>query len=369
MNRGRKLLLASIIVALLVLFQLNSVLRRTIWTDPQSPRTMWKHTTSNQSDYIAAYRTCPLLADQDLCALPRLESIASWKLSLQLPDITSLQDSCLAGQTIGISGDSISRQSFRSLVCLFHAHGYNVSLSESETTATISSNAYPRKKLLTILWTSDKLNPYLIAFEGKRPSPTLKKGLHPSLQSLLSKHKLNHLILNTGLWLDPSSFSDRKNPITGSPETWLTEYKKAITETINALTTTDTLRSQKTKITFRNTPFRHFKTVAGSSNPLGGCPNARDDVRDGWGPSFNSSARDYPLSYAEIQLNVLLEEFILEAKRRHPTLKWEEVLDAASIAEHREDAHTSFTDCAHYCLPGVPDAWNMIWLARYWDSC
>ncbi|KAJ3069547.1 hypothetical protein HDU99_002913, partial [Rhizoclosmatium hyalinum] len=127
------------------------------------------------------------------------------------------------------------------------------------------------------------------------------------------------------LWLDPSSFLDRINPTTGSPETWLTEYEKTITETINALSTTNTLASQKTKITFRNTPFRHFKTVQDSSNPLGGCPKSRDDWSEGWGPNFNSSVTDYPLSYAEIQQNVRLEEFIHEARREHPELQWQDV--------------------------------------------
>ena len=45
------------------------------------------------------------------------------------------------------------------------------------------------------------------------------------------------------------------------------------------------------------------------------------------------------------------------------------LFDITKMSSYRQDAHPSSqartpgrTDCKHWCLPGVPDHWNEIWL-------
>ena len=51
------------------------------------------------------------------------------------------------------------------------------------------------------------------------------------------------------------------------------------------------------------------------------------------------------------------------------------LFDITKMSSYRQDAHPSSqtkiaspTDCKHWCLPGVPDYWNEIWLNLLTDD-
>ena len=66
-------------------------------------------------------------------------------------------------------------------------------------------------------------------------------------------------------------------------------------------------------------------------------------------------------------VSLFLRQVILEALEDTPTDF--SLLDITKMSSLRHDAHPSSqgdirgtTDCKHWCLPGVPDHWNEIWM-------
>ncbi|KAJ3162523.1 hypothetical protein HDU88_006682 [Geranomyces variabilis] len=294
----------------------------------------WKRIASdanwrNSAAYRTRYASCPLLDTQDKCEQARYDRLLAWEWTndndngngngndnKERADLTPLPPGrrardvalkCLTGKTLGLSGDSLSRQSFHSLACLLHADGATLSISKSgsldvvqATFENTSSSSLP--PVTTLLWTGDALNPYLLAYTGNRPEPTINyTTLHPTLTELLI-HSPDYLVLNTGLWVDASSFRSR-----------VLDFYQAYTKIIR----------------------------------------------------FNASATTYYGGFAETLQNAKLKEILNDAGAPSVVA----VLDAAEIAFARADAHRSEKDCSHYCLPGVPDFWNEVLLQSIWETC
>ncbi|KAI8822485.1 GDSL/SGNH-like acyl-esterase family found in Pmr5 and Cas1p-domain-containing protein [Fimicolochytrium jonesii] len=302
-------------------------------------------------------------------------------------------EKCLTNKTLGISGDSLSRQFFHALACTFHGHGAKLTITHvPDTKYLVQINVeHPKAKKnharsgkpLRILWTGNQLNPYLMAYTASRPRPVISTTeLHPSLMELVNHVKkdakdgnaeLDHLVLNTGLWLDPSSFqSDSKD--------FIQTYADTITSAIHSLNEAFSFKqndgaasagstsSCTTKIWLRTSPFRHYRH--GDYNTNGRCEAKR--------PQFPSSPLTYYYgAYAETMQNEILKD-VLKAKTRISDIQAKssnyaspvfDLLDITEISKAREDAHRSTKDCSHYCLPGVVDVWVDVWLRRIWDEC
>lgn len=106
----------------------------------------------------------------------------------------------------------------------------------------------------------------------------------------------------------------------------------------------------KTQVFFRSSAPSHFR--GGQWNSGGHCKEATE-------PLHEISSFNYP------EKNSIVEEVIKQMKT--PVT----FLNVTSLSEYRIDAHpslygrkfgksysSSFQDCSHWCLPGVPDTWN-----------
>ncbi|KAJ3006173.1 hypothetical protein HKX48_000259 [Thoreauomyces humboldtii] len=328
----------------------------------------WTRTSTpyRSAAFLSRYASCPLLDGQDRCDADRYDRLLRWRWS-GTGDLAGLAEGvrvrdvvarCLNDETVGISGDSLSRQSFHSLACLFHAEGADLTVSRTDDGLDRVVATWPHRDdddddqagpiSTTLLWTGDDLNPYLLAYTGTRPTPTISTTeLHPKLQVLLSSHAPVHVILNAGLWMDASSFRSRTQ-----------DFYQAFTTAIRGVLSLLHPRytAAGTRVHLRTTPFRHFE--GGDYDSDGRC--------GAWTPRFGSVPEDYYNGFAETLQNrqvVRLVEGLVGAEGRVTVLRADEV------AKARRDAHRSDKDCSHYCLPGVPDAWNEVFLNRVWEEC
>ncbi|KAJ3148025.1 hypothetical protein HDU86_007593 [Geranomyces michiganensis] len=334
--------------------------------------------------YRARYASCPLLDHQDQCEQARYDRLLAWEWTSKQETLTPLPtnrrpshvaNKCFSGKTIAFSGDSLSRQSFHSFACLFHADGAQISLAKRDSSGggggggSSSLDAVTvttlNKTQFTILWTGDALNPYLLAYTGNRPEPTIDFAkLHPSLHDLLStQQSVSWLVLNTGLWVDASSFRSRVMD-------FYQAYTKIIESALALLI--PKLKDKKTSLIFRTSPVRHFQN--GDYATDGSCPDLVPTNTSTTSPSSSSSR--YYGGFAETLQNEKLKQIIKNHNKDAQTttsttdaMTPVTVLDAAEIAFARADAHRSERDCSHYCLPGVPDFWNEVMLQNIWNTC
>ncbi|KAJ1565965.1 hypothetical protein HK405_011190, partial [Cladochytrium tenue] len=365
----------------------------------------------------AGYFHCPLLDDQDKCSAARYQAILSWEFTAgvtayygktgdsggsgsgrspggagvegtassdETPSLEKVARECLAGRALAFSGDSLSRQSVHSLVCML-AHaipGSSVTKSytkndvgamdsfvvsmprtNSEEVTEQIGNGHGARDTITVLWNTNDLNPYLVSYKKGRPRPELDlEVLHPSLRRMLDERP-DWLILNFGLWVDPSSWA-----IPGRD--FLQGFKLIIVNVLRSLS----LLPNRPRVIFRNTPFRHQE--ADSPDSDGYSCNSTE-------PSFNTSGIDYLYGYAEEAQNAVLSSLLrrenqalLESAKEGPenagirSRLLYRILDAESVGRARRDAHKGWPkDCSHYCLPGVPDHWNRLLLQMMWDDC
>ncbi|KAI8911302.1 GDSL/SGNH-like acyl-esterase family found in Pmr5 and Cas1p-domain-containing protein [Powellomyces hirtus] len=302
------------------------------------------------SKYRERYASCPLLDTQDQCEKERYDRLLRWKWEgserlaglgpeLRLGDVVR---KCLNGRIIGLSGDSLNRQSFHSLACLMYADGAMLTKTREGRLDKVVAKFQNSTGSTTLLWTGDDLNPYLLDYTGNRPEPKIDfNNLHPALKELVQADP-DWLLLNTGLWIDASSFKSRIMD-------FYQAYSRIITTAISLI---DGSKADATKVVFRTSPMRHYQ--GGDYNSDGTCASLV--------PRFNTKPEDYYGGYAESLQNERLKRAV--ASHKDVT-----ILDAASVALARADAHRSTKDCSHYCLPGVPDAWNEVFLKAIWDTC
>lgn len=253
---------------------------------------------------------------------------------------------CLTPKRIVMVGDSLTRQQDRALRCLLPEVGMD--------SAWVGSN-------LTYINC-----PYLIQ-EGKNLSDILHwpmSQLCAPLETVL-QHPINAidvLQLNVGQWVD-----EAKLGMLGVK--WADAFQaKIVQHTLARLHKLLSRRSSPTHVLFRTTASRFFRDGDFNTKPRGWCgckgltgnpgrcrptiaahPNALAIYAD-----FNPISRVLP------EMNQLLVQLFCAAKSNASRQVFE-ILNTAKLSLAREDA--SF-DCSHFCLPGVPDAWNLMLLNR-----
>ncbi|KAH9617225.1 hypothetical protein KSS87_014927 [Heliosperma pusillum] len=159
------------------------------------------------------------------------------------------------------------------------------------------------------------------------------------------------LVFNTGNWWSHYKTKAGKNYYQEGNEVYphldpITAYRKALATW--AAWVDKNVNPQKTTIFFRSTAPAHFRE--GQWNTGGHCREAR-----------------HPLSEAYVEhpaKDIIAEEII--SKMRIPV----KFLNISGLSSFRIDGHPSkygknnvgtgrsVEDCSHWCLPGVPDAWN-----------
>ena len=81
------------------------------------------------------------------------------------------------------------------------------------------------------------------------------------------------------------------------------------------------------------------------------------------GECLRKNPSNYPI-YNPTSL--FIQEAVIDALSTTSNIK---LLDITRMSSYRQDAHPSSQrraagrqDCKHWCLPGIPDHWNEIWL-------
>ena len=71
-------------------------------------------------------------------------------------------------------------------------------------------------------------------------------------------------------------------------------------------------------------------------------------------------------------VSLFIQETVIDAIASSPAKI--HLFDVTRMSSYRPDAHPSsqaniggVTDCKHWCLPGVPDHWNEMWLNMLGD--
>ncbi|KAJ1552815.1 hypothetical protein HK405_009923 [Cladochytrium tenue] len=200
-------------------------------------------------------------------------------------------------------------------------------------------NGHGARDTVTVLWSTNDMNSYLVPYRKGRPRPELDlEVLHPNLRRMLDERP-DWVVLNLGLWINPSSW---------------------------AVPGRDFLQGFKLIIA----------NEAESLDSDGYSCNSTE-------PSFNTSGIDYLYGYAEEAQNAVLSSLLRRENRAllQSAKEGQEnagarsrlvyrILDAESVGRARRDAHKDRpNDCSHYCLPGVPDHWNRLLLQMMWDDC
>ncbi|XP_074316616.1 protein trichome birefringence-like 6 [Silene latifolia] len=159
------------------------------------------------------------------------------------------------------------------------------------------------------------------------------------------------LVFNTGNWWSHYKTKAGKNYYQEGNEVYphldpITAYKKALATW--ATWVDKNVNPQKTHIFFRSTAPAHFRE--GQWNTGGHCREARNPLSEAY---VENPAKD-----------IIAEEII--SKMRIPVT----FLNVSGMSSFRIDGHPSkygknivgtghsVEDCSHWCLPGVPDAWN-----------
>jgi hypothetical protein len=221
----------------------------------------------------------------------------------------------LTNKTIAYVGDSLTRQQAIDMKCLLHAYGID------------------KKYNITIDY---QPNQYLFESKIKRPHPIIKYNSVPKWYKKLLKGDYYAIVLNIGHWVEPSSWT------TNAPgETWPEGFYNILHRTIDNLE-----KVSNKNMYWRTVSTRHFENGNWNTIPKGVCNRTKPTLIP-----YNKLSG----GFAVVMQNALIRELIQKSPIN--------ILDVESISKTRCDNHKD-NDCAHFCLPGVPHAWNNIFLHK-----
>ncbi|WOL02978.1 protein trichome birefringence-like 1 [Canna indica] len=116
------------------------------------------------------------------------------------------------------------------------------------------------------------------------------------------------------------------------------------------------INRNRTQVFFRGYSWSHFD--GGQWNSGGNCHNETEPITD------EKHLTEY------LKLTEILESVMREMAQVTSVIRY---LNITRMTDYRKDAHPSlfrqknatmqFQDCSHWCLPGVPDAWNQLLFA------
>ncbi|GAB4839759.1 hypothetical protein Ancab_020469 [Ancistrocladus abbreviatus] len=268
----------------------------------------------------------------------------------------------LRGKKLVFVGDSLNRNMWESLVCILHH-----SIENKHRVYEISGRTEFKKKGFYAFRFEDYncsvdfvSAPFLVReslFERTNKTlETLRLDLMDRTTSMY--HDADIIIFNTGHWWTHEKTSRGEDYYQEGdyvhPRLKVLEaYKKALITW--ARWVDQNIDGKRTRVFFRGYSVTHFR--GGQWNSGGQCHKETE-------PIFNQSyLGSYPSKMRA------LEHVLKEMKT--PVV----YLNISRLTDHRKDGHPSifrkvyqtaeerataeqFQDCSHWCLPGVPDAWN-----------
>lgn len=275
----------------------------------------------------------------------------------------------LKGKRLVFVGDSLNRNMWESLVCIlrnsvkdqrnvFEAHGKQVFRGEAAYSFIFKDYNFTVEFFVS---------PFLVR-EWEMPDKNGKKKETLRLD-LVGKSSDQYkeadvIVFNTGHWWTHEKTSLGKDYYQEGSHVYeelnvLEAFRKAITTW--ARWVDKNINPMKSIVFFRGYSASHFS--GGQWNSGGQCDSENQPIKN------ETYLRHYPPKM------VVLEK-ILKGMKTHVTY-----LNITKMTDFRKDGHPSiyrkqklteeerksplrFQDCSHWCLPGVPDAWNEILYAE-----
>jgi hypothetical protein len=276
-------------------------------------------------------------------------------------------------KTIAYVGDSLGRQMFQSMMCMVTAGKHRSDVEDVGAEYRFASATPGAKRPdgwayrfpstnTTILY---HLSSTLYDLEPVNPSSDPENGYYamhldrPAAFLKNNLHKFHVLILNTGdHWNEWNLRTNRwEMYLDGEPNSnpdIAADISKAKNFTIHSVVKwfdAQLLHHPQLKVFFRSMSPRHF--LHGDWNTGGRCDNTN------------------PLAKGSSVRSKRSEDGVAESAVRGTTRI--RLLDVTALSRLREEGHVSryringtqgVQDCLHWCLPGVPDAWNEILAAQ-----
>ncbi|XVE52475.1 hypothetical protein DITRI_Ditri02bG0124800 [Diplodiscus trichospermus] len=288
------------------------------------------------------------------CSLPKFDA----KLLLEK----------LRGKRLMFVGDSIHFSQMLSMVCMVQSFipPERKSLSYASYTTVFKTEEYNAS--MEFYWA-----PFLV--ESNVDPPTMRDGTVDPVIKLesITKHgetwkNVDYLIFNTYIWWRYPTVKALRG---SSDDDWATDYVemdqnvayKSVLKSW-AKWVEENVDPNKTSVFFSSMAPSHIKNSSWNNTKGTKCANETS-------PIFNMSS---PVDVGtNRQLFTIALNVTQSLKRIHIRF-----LNITTLSEYRKDAHTSiyaahggklltpqqksdpstFADCVHWCLPGLPDTWN-----------
>lgn len=289
------------------------------------------------------------------CNIPRLD--ASRMLEM------------LRGKRLAFVGDSLNRNMWESLVCILR----NVVKDKSKVYEASGQQYFRSEASYSFVFQDYNcsveffVTPFLVQeWEMVDKNGSKQETLRLDLveRSRDNYKDADFLIFNTGHWWTHEKTSAGKDYYQEGSHVYaelnvLEAFRKAVTtwgRWIDA-----NINPWKTSVFFRGYSASHFS--GGQWNSGGACDNETEPIQN----------KTYLTEYPPMMMTL---ERVLRGMNTHATY-----LNVTTLTDYRKDGHPSiyrkqnltleelrsplrFQDCSHWCLPGVPDAWNELLYAE-----
>ncbi|KAL8130066.1 hypothetical protein V2J09_019221 [Rumex salicifolius] len=247
------------------------------------------------------------------------------------------------GKKIMFVGDSLSSNQWESLACMIHSWVPNAKTTLVRT-QLLSSLTFEDYQVTLLLYRAT----FLVDLVNEKGLGTVLK-----LDSIhgLEWEGMDMLIFNSWHWWTHTGRSQPWDYIQDGDKIYkdmnrMIAYYKALTTW--ARWVDRNVDPLKTKVFFLGISASHF-TGSDWNEPWKSCKGQTEPY---WGAKYPAGT---PAVWAVVQRVM---------RRMKKPVYW---IDVTSLSQLRKDGHPSAysglhpgTDCSHWCLPGVPDTWNLL---------